>query len=252
MGFTLIHQRQKYKAHMCKKRWNRLHIVQLPYPLSRLKWWCVKLCNTKFDSQLAPVISPVGCFLSIGYPARSLSQTVGEKNHPVALVRQCVMLLIPTGLQALIVCRWKRSNYGIRRLWQMGVTCTEKSFHELEFMNIYMWIFPHTHAVAVLLHEHSFSTGGRRVVLGFSLMAEFSCWGIKSLPLLLFFAHFLTQALTQWQLPSMRLAIRNKTRSMLWLTVKCCVIEHAGLQGSEVNFVDLSINWYHGFRHIVK
>lgn len=72
----------------------------------------------------------------------SLSQTVGKKSS--ALVRQCVMLLIPTGLQALIVCRWKRSNYGIRRLWQMEVTCTEKSFCELEFLWTYTFFHTRT------------------------------------------------------------------------------------------------------------
>lgn len=64
-----------------------------------------------------------------------LSQT-GEENHPFALLRHCVMLLIPVGLQAFIVWwadRWKRNNYGIRLYWQMEVTHSEKSVHELEF-----------------------------------------------------------------------------------------------------------------------
>lgn len=98
-------------------------------------------------------------------------------------------------------------------------------------MNIYTCIFLHMHAVEVLLHEHSFSTGGRRVVRGFSLMVEFSCWGIKSLPLLLFFAHFLTQALTQWQLPSMRLS-GNQEQNKVRVVIDCGVWCDCGSRAS--------------------
>lgn len=147
-----------------------------------------------------------------------LSQT-GEENHPFALVRHCVMLLIPVGLQAFIVWwtdRWKRNNYGIRLLTDGGHTHSEKSVHELEFRtSIHTCIFPNARAVEVLPCERSFSAGGRRVVWGLSLMAQFSCWDIKSLPLLLFFCFFFpfsnTETLTQWQLPSTRLSGNQET-----------------------------------------
>lgn len=109
--------------------------------------WNDAVCSCvtqRLAASLAGVTSPVGRSLCIGHVAPIPLTDSGKKNHPVALVRQCVMLLIPTGLQALIVCRWKRNNYGIRRLWQMEVTCTEKSFRELEFLWTYTSAFFHT------------------------------------------------------------------------------------------------------------
>lgn len=153
-----------------------------------------------------------------------------KKNHTFALVRPCVMLLIPTGLQAFIQSRWKRNNDSIRRYWQMEVTRSKKSFHEPEFrMNMHtcIFFFPNAHIVEVLLREHIFSTGGRQVVLGFSLMAQFSCWDIKSLPLLLFFCTFSnTQTLTQWLLQSLRLSGNRKQHKANVLFVFVLLLSH--------------------------
>lgn len=201
-------------THTHAETWNRLPIVC---------WWPASLSSVKIEIMVClPVYRKVGqpagrghvtcwmfsqCRTGGSHP----SHRRGEENHPLALVRHCVMLLIPVGLQAFIVWwtdRWKRNNYSIRLYWQMEVTHPEKSVHELEFrMSIHMSIFPNVRAVEVLLCERSFSAGGRRVVWELSLMAQFSCWDIKSLPLLLFFCPFSnTETLTQWQLPSTRLS----------------------------------------------
>lgn len=226
-------------THTHAETWNRLPIVC---------WWPASLSSVKIEIMVCIYTCVSQSWAASWQGSRHLfdvfsvsdrglsplSQT-GEENHPLALVRHSVMLLIPVGLQAFIVWwtdRWKRNNYSIRLYWQMEVTHPEKSVHELEFrMSIHMCIFPNVRAVEVLLCERSFSAGGRRVVWELSLMAQFSCWDIKSLPLLLFFCPFSnTETLTQWQLPSTRLSwIRNNKKPMFFLTLWCFAIVDAGV-----------------------
>lgn len=206
-GFMLVIQRRNYitssyaHTYMLKQTWKRLGYW---LPVTSFLVLCQDEMIVCFPS-VHKIGQPAGrghssCWM---FPRcqtrRSDPSHKQKKNHPFALVRPCVMLLIPPGLQAFIQSRWKRNNDSIRHCWQMEVTRSKKSFHELEFrMNMRTCIFflpPNTHIVEVLLCERGFSAGGRRGVLGFSLMAQFSCWDIKSLPLpwVFFFAHFPTR-----------------------------------------------------------
>lgn len=109
---------------------------------------------------------------------RSLSQTVGKKSSGRSCKTVCDAAY-PNRITGSHCLQMKE-----KQLWHPSLMTDGGHMHGEVIpwagilMNIHTCIFPHTHAVEVLLHEHSFSTGGRRVVWGFSLMAQFSCWGI--------------------------------------------------------------------------
>lgn len=160
-----------------------------------------------------------------------------KKNHTFALVRPCVLLLIPTGLQAFIQSRWKGNNVSIHRYWQMEVIHSKKSFHELEFrMNmhtcIFLFFFSQT---CTLLRFCCVSTVSLRE--GDEWFWD-SLWWLSSpaetsshFHFCCFFAHFPTQR--RWHNDYCHqqdcLAIRNKARPIFFSSLSCYYLIYAGV-----------------------
>lgn len=259
-GLILIIWRQNCKIHtyIFKQTWKRLGycwLVTIFLTLCQDEMICVFSCITQNwaaswwgwggGSQLLLDVFSV----SDAWPRPPSHKQ--KKNHTFALVRRRVMLLIPTGLQASIQSTWKRNKDSIRRCWQIEVTRSKKSFHELEcrMHTCIFFFFPNEHIVEVLLRERSFSTGGRRVGLGFSLMAQFSCWDTKSLPLLLvFFVHNFQHADTDTMTTAVNGTVWPSETTQGQCSFCLCVVVSSCMLGFRVQsstFVHHSINWHH-------